>query len=273
MLTLLIAAGMLAAAQSDPAPGSQVTDSLATDAAPIEVMVLGTYHFTGGGQDLHNADVDDHLAPERQREIEAVVDALASFDPDKIMVELTPEHEAGFNETYRAYRAGEHTLTVNERQQLGMRLAARLGHEQLYAVDYQNGMDFEAMLGAAQANEQDRLLAEFENFNARIPAMMSRFETGPVSERLRGANAPETAQLHSVYLTLAQMGSVEDPVGAHQMGNWWERNLVIFSRIAAHSEPGERILVIYGSGHTYLLEQFFGEAPGFDLVDPLSVLP
>ena len=64
MLTLLIAAGMLAAAQSDPAPGSQVTGSLATDAAPIEVMVLGTYHFTGGGQDLHNADVDDHLAPE-----------------------------------------------------------------------------------------------------------------------------------------------------------------------------------------------------------------
>lgn len=268
MLTLLIAAGMFAAAQAGPAPAP-----LATDAAPIEVMVLGTYHFTGGGQDLHNADVDDHLAPERQREIEAVTEALARFEPDKIMVELTPEHEAGFNETYRAYRAGEHTLTVNERQQLGMRLAARLGHERLYAVDYQNGMDFEAMLAAAQANEQARLLAEFEIFNARVPEMMRRFETGPVSERLRAANAPETAQLHAVYLTLAQMGSVEDPVGAHQMGKWWERNLVIFSRIAAHSEPGERILVIYGSGHTYLLEQFFGEAPGFDLVDPLSVLP
>ncbi|WP_375283371.1 hypothetical protein [Marinicauda pacifica] len=95
MLTLLIAAGMLAAAQSGPAPGSQVTGSLATDAAPIEVMVLGTYHFTGGGQDLHNADVDDHLAPERQREIKAVVDALASLTPTRSWSSSPPNTKPG----------------------------------------------------------------------------------------------------------------------------------------------------------------------------------
>ena len=242
------------------------------DHEPIEVMVLGTYHFTGGGQDLHNADVDDHLSAQRQREIDAVVARLAVFRPDRIMVELEPRHEAGFNAEYHAWLDGERALTVNERQQLGMKLAARLGHERLYAVDHQNGMDFEAMIGAAQAAGQSRLLEQFERFNAEVPAMMAQFEHGPVRERLLAANSPVIDEMHRLYLVLAQMGASENPVGAQQMGAWWERNLVIFSRAAGHAEPGERIIVIYGSGHKTLLERFFDRAPGYVLVDPVAYL-
>jgi len=83
------------------------TEWIETDAAPIEVMVLGSYHFTGGGQDLHNPQVDDHLSPQRQAEITDVLDALADFAPTKVMVELTPDHEAEFNAAYQAYLAGE----------------------------------------------------------------------------------------------------------------------------------------------------------------------
>jgi len=142
---------------------------LETDAPKIEVMVLGSYHFTGGGQDLHNANVDDHLAPQRQAEIQTVVDTLAAFAPDKIMVELTPEYEADFNARYEAYRTGTDALGVNERDQLGMRLAAQLDHDRLYAIDHASDMDFEAMIGAAQAGEQTRLMGEFGNFNAAMP--------------------------------------------------------------------------------------------------------
>ncbi|MGJ3233164.1 MAG: DUF5694 domain-containing protein [Oceanicaulis sp.] len=239
---------------------------------PIEVMVLGTYHFDGGGADLHNADVEDPRSPEGQRQIAELLDRLEPFAPTKIMVELTPEHEDRFNAAYRAFLAGEHELSVNERQQVGMALAARLGHDRLYAVDFQNGMDFEAMLGAAQANEQGRVLAQFDAFNTDIAAFMREIEAMGVMERLRVMNGPAASDMHDGYFILAQMGAPHDPVGAREMGAWWERNLIIFSNIAFHAEPGDRVLVIYGSGHKPLLDQFFAGAPGFTLIDSLAYL-
>ena len=249
------------------------TEWIETDAAPIEVMVLGSYHFTGGGQDLHNAQVDDHLAPERQAEIEQVIEALAGFAPTKVMVELTPDYEDSFNAEYQAYLAGEHALTVNERQQLGMRLAARLGHERLYAIDWASGMDFEGMMTAADEAGQTRLLGEFGNFNAAMPDVMAHMESGSVAARLRASNGPFVHDSHGLYLTLAQMGTSDAPIGVQEMSTWWTRNLAIFANAARHAEPGDRLLLIYGAGHKHLLEQFFEDAPGFRVVDPLDTLP
>ena len=248
------------------------TEWIETEAAPIEVMVLGSYHFTGGGQDLHNAEVDDHLSPQRQAEIAEVLDALEGFAPTKVMVELTPEYEAEFNAAYQAHRAGERALTVNERQQLGMRLAERLGHERLYAIDQASDMDFEGMMMAAAEAGQSRLQGEFANFNAAVPALMADMETGTVMERLRASNSQFAHDAHGLYLTLAQMGTVDEPIGVSEMGEWWTRNLAIFANAARHAEPGDRLLLIYGAGHKHLLEQFFEDAPGFRIVDPLDTL-
>ncbi|MEQ8435016.1 MAG: DUF5694 domain-containing protein [Oceanicaulis sp.] len=244
----------------------------ADTAQNTQVMILGTYHFDGGGADLHSADVEDSRGAEAQRQIADVLDRIETFQPTRIMVELTPEHESDFNAAYRAFLEGERELGNNERQQLGMALAARLGHERLYAVDFQNGMDFNAMLESAQANQQARVLAQFEDFNTGVADLMGRLETGTVRERLILSNGPDVDRLHDGYFILAQAGSPADPVGAREMGAWWERNLIIFSNIAFHTEPGDRVLVIYGSGHKHLLDRFFDRAPGFELIDPLDYL-
>jgi len=244
----------------------------ATPGAETQVMVLGTFHFDGGGRDYVNPEVDDFLSPQRQQEIAGILDRIEAFRPDRIIVELEPEHEDWINERYRAWRAGEAELTVNERDQLGLRLAARLGHEQVWAVDYQNGMDFPAMMAAAEAAGQTRLLDAFQQTIGEVEAFFARSADGTIRERLIDANSAEMLDFHQMYLWLAQAGTVEDPVGAHQMTAWWGRNMVIFARIAQIAEPGERVLVIYGAGHKYLLDQYVREAPGFTLVDPLDYL-
>lgn len=240
--------------------------------AQTEVMVLGTFHFTGGGQDYINPAVDDFLSPQRQAEIEDILDRLEAFAPDKIIVELEPEHEDWINARYRAWRAGEAELQVNERDQLGLRLADRLGHAQVYAVDFQNGMDFDAMMGAAHAAGQHDLIAQFQSVMGEVQSLIGDLSGLPVREQLLVHNDPEFQQRHDFYMTLAQMGTVEDPVGARNMADWWGRNMIIFARIAQLSEPGERVLVIYGSGHKYLLDQYFEQAHGFTVVDPVAYL-
>lgn len=249
---------------------ANTTPALAQE--PTEVMVLGTYHFSGGGQDLHNADVGDSRDAEQQRQIAEVLDRIEAFRPTKIMVEARTERDDALNADYAAYLAGDYALANNETDQLGMALAARLDHERIYAVDFQNGMAFGAMQEAMQANGQERLAAQFQAHGQAIGELMARIQDGDVLDRLKATNSPEVDDLHDGYFILAQAGSPQDPVGAREMGAWWERNLIIFSNIAYHSEPGDRVLVIYGSGHKHLLDRFFDRAPGFTLVDPLDYL-
>jgi hypothetical protein len=243
-----------------------------TETPRPQIMVVGTYHFRGGGSDYVNVDTDNHLSPRRQDEIAEVLDRLERFRPTKIVVELEPAHEAEFNARYQLYRAGAAQLGVNERDQIGMALAARLGHERLYAADYASNMDFDAMLNAAQAAGQAPLLAHFETAFDRIQSEQGALAQLSVRERLIVMNEPEAQTTHNIYMTMAQMGTREDPVGAREMGAWWTRNMIIFAQIAQIAEPGDRILVIYGQGHKFLLDQYFSQAEEFELVDPLDYL-
>jgi len=91
------------------------------------LLIVGAPHFGNPGRDVVNVRVPDVLSPDRQREIEAVVDQLAAFRPTRVAVEWPAEEQARLDQRYADYRAGRHTLTANERDQIGLRLAARLG--------------------------------------------------------------------------------------------------------------------------------------------------
>src|SRR5688500_5813851 len=87
-----------------------------------QVLILGTYHMSGSG-DYIQVSVDDVLSPTRQRELQALADQLAKFRPTKIMVEASATRDSALNATYRDYLAGTYTLTRNEIDQIGFRLA------------------------------------------------------------------------------------------------------------------------------------------------------
>jgi len=53
---------------------------------------------------------------------------------------------------------------------------------------------------------------------------------------------------------------------------WYTRNLAICARLLQAIKPGDRVVVFYGQGHIYLLQQCLREQAGVQLVDPLSYL-
>lgn len=257
---------------SSPESGLHDIDVVTSHDTDVKVMILGTFHFTGGGNDVVNDDdIDDFLAPRRQAEIKAVLDKIEAYAPDKIMLELDLKHEDDFNQDYRAYLKGEYELRVNEREQLGMRLAARLDHERIYAIDYDNFLDFRGAIAAAKDLEQDHLLAAMEAETEQLIASFKSQEDMALDERLIKLNKVSEFD-HKFYMRIAQMGSVEDPQGALQILTWWERNLVMFARTTQYAEPGDKVLIIVGSGHNYILHEFFSSAEGFKLVSPIQYL-
>lgn len=265
LLSTLLALPAAAGAQPAAAPAA---------AGKPRVMILGTFHFEGSATDQISVTMGDVLTPERQAEIEDVVERLAGFAPTKIMVEALPAHEERLNAGYRAWRAGEEELTAHEADQIGMRLARRLGHDRIYAVDHPQPMDFERLMGAAQAAGQRELLAWFQTTMTEVQRQVATVQAADRSilDALRFHNGDWAHAGNGLYLELARMGSAEDPAGAEEVGAWYERNLKIYANIARATRPGDRVLVIFGSGHLAQLASFFDQSPSYEWVSALEAL-
>lgn len=99
-------------------------------------------------------------------------------------------------------------------------------------------------------------------------------ESRTVSELLARQNDPET--IGNMYLnfydSLLNLATAHDPAGAALNDGWYARNAIIFSKRGAVSQPGDRVIVLFGSGRAYWLRHFAEQTPGFRPVAPLPYL-
>src|SRR5258708_22476766 len=89
------------------------------------LLVVGSAHFANPGRDQANIQVEDITTPSRQREIEAVVEQLATFHPTHVAVEWPPAQQAVLDQRYRRYRSGKYVLSRRGRREIRFRLAAK----------------------------------------------------------------------------------------------------------------------------------------------------
>ncbi|MBN2241451.1 MAG: hypothetical protein JW793_02080, partial [Acidobacteria bacterium] len=241
-----------------------------------EIMILGTYHFDNPGRDLHNLKADDVLTPQRQHELDALAAALSEFRPTRIMVERVATGPDLADPHYARFTPAELGKNRDERVQLGYRLAHRLGHKAVYAIDEQpdsgepDYFPFDRLMDWAKANGQEERL---QAFLAQGAAALSQGEKGQIlrtiPELLGDANQPEgVARDHKAYYGLLSFGDLEQQVGADLNAMWYLRNAKIFCKLQKAAKPGDRVLVIYGSGHNYWLRHFAATTSGYNLVEP-----
>lgn len=240
---------------------------------PIEVMLLGTYHMSNPGLDQINPEADDPRSPTRRREIEALVAALAEFRPNKVAVEWPFSMQDSIEATYRRYLAGEFELGRSEVYQIGFRLAGQLGHESVYAVDYRMDMPMDSAMAYAQSQGQTDLLAYLGQRGQAIEQYFNDLILHlTIPEILHHHNDTRADTLWSGYMSIATIGGDGEYPGAVAVARYYERNLRIFANVTRIAEPGDRILVIFGSGHLVPLRHYFHYAAGYDLVSPLEYL-
>lgn len=268
---LLLLSGLLASLGAQEPAVPTLADA---GQPPVRVMVLGVFHFHNPNADYAQFEGIDVLAPERQREIESVVEALEEFAPTRAAIERSTSEDESQNRDYRSYRNGEFELTANEIHQLGFRLAARLDHERVYPIDYPMGMRMDSLL--SYAREHDREFVErFDAYIGRIVAMMNRMQAEQtIAANLRFLNRPENVlRTHEPYAVQATVGAGDGYAGARAVGDWYERNLRIFANLDAITVPGDRVLFIVGAGHTPILRHLVRTHPSMELVEAIDYLP
>jgi hypothetical protein len=240
--------------------------------APVEVMIVGLFHMSNPGRDLHNATIDDVLAPKYQAQIRAVAGGLARFKPSRVMVEWP----AGItNERYAKYLAGTLDPSRNEVVQLGFRLAKAANLSAVHGIDVDGDFPYGPVEEYAKAHGQEAILAaahaEIEAFVQKQGAMVRDEGIGAT---LRAINEPAfIARGNDFYRQTLRIGAGSTQPGADLMTAWYKRNFLICANIVQLAKPGDRIVVFYGSGHSFTLRQCIQEMPGFKLVEPNDYLP
>ncbi len=246
------------------------TGARAADPAPVQVVILGTFHMSNPGHDMHNQKVDDMLAPERQEQIGAVVAALARFAPTRIAVEWPAEVVA---ERYPRYLAGTLPPSSNEVVQLGFRLgkAAKAAVE---GIDVDGDFPYGPVEEWAKAHGRKSELDEIGATVERAVAEQQKALARGVAAELRLLNEPaRIAGGHGFYRTMLKYGSGADQPGVALVTAWYRRNFDLCARLAQAVRAGDRVVVLYGSGHAQLLRQCVDEMPGWKLVEANTLLP
>jgi hypothetical protein len=250
--SILIAAGALIA---QVAPSRLPADRL--DGPPLaEVLVLGSYHMGNPGRDIFNMKADDVLAPKRQTEIRELVDVLARFRPTKIALEAASNHPK--IKQYQDYLAGKYELGRDERDQIGMRLGKQLNLPKVYGIDIQEDYSYMAVQDYAKAHGREK---ELESLMAQIGERVSKdndefLKSHTVLQMLLRVNSGEAVRRDlAAYALFAHFGEEYDYAGATLLEDWFRRNIRIHTHLLNIIEPGDRVLVIYGSGHLRIMRQ------------------
>lgn len=244
-------------AASQPALTTESSTSESSTSSRAEVLVLGVYHMANPGQDVFNTQADDVLAPGRQEEIARLVEVLERFEPTKIAVEAEFNDDA-VTRRYEEYTAGEYELTRNEIDQIGYRLARRLGHETVYPVDVDGEFPFPRLRDYAAANDRmQEFNALMDDIRETVEAQSAYLESHTVLETLLYMNADEkVAESVGFYYRQTHLGEPWNWAGADLVASWFRRNIRIHSNVAGLVDsPDERVLVIFGAGHLGWLRQ------------------
>lgn len=261
---------MMGCATAEPVKEPAVEESKVTN-APVQVMVLGVYHFSNPGQDLNNFDAEDVLSDRRQNELTILVDALAKFEPTVLAVEASAAAPYK-DQDWPKFLAGELPESRNEIEQIGYRLAKTANVDRVYAIDEQPSegepdyFPYEGVAKSAEATGRSDELKSMSDASS-LMAGLAAAEEKSIPHALLFMNT--NTDFDSFYWDIIGFGEGEDQPGAELASYWFLRNAKIFNKLQQVTQPGDRVVVVYGAGHRYWLEKLVENTTDYDL-EPVS---
>ena len=246
----------------------------------VEVLTLGVFHFNFPNLDVVKTEEEDQidvLLPEYQKEIELIVEKLSVFKPTVIVIEVEPDYQDVIDSLYNQYLLNNHQLKRGEHQQIGFRIAKKMGLTKLYCVDeFGLGSYYPHIINIFNNEESEEYAALIKAFeddsNSSYNFHKERiFKTEGILAELIQLNDEENIKkdLGNYLLDIFKHETVPyDFTGVDlQIGRWFGRNLKIFRNIQRiETTPSDRILVIFGSAHLNILNYLFECSPEYTLL-------
>jgi hypothetical protein len=253
------------------------------------VMFLGCSHFGQEGMYKGNPAAD-LFGTANQKEIAAINNQLARYQPDLILVERAPEDQAQLDSLYSRYYNGQLRFTDlpygrAEEYQFGFALAKKLGHKHVFGTDYYESVS-NRMLNSG--TNREGFQKGLDSFSAVGRKADGAFKEGALnlSGFLRFLNNKQVLDWTYQVLFVAPLeiknGAFTAPpvkyvdtafvnktyIGAEFVSVFLERELKIYTNIVTiqKAQQAKRVLVIMGHRHAAALPTLFVQNPAYRVV-------
>ncbi len=206
-------------------------------------MILGSVHLDNPNNgDLYLVKTKGIESDQRQAQLQELINCLAQFNPTKITIEVNQKLDSQLKQDYVDYLNGHLKLGTNEKHQIGFKLAKLLGHKKLYAVDWNEALPHVPPFFNWAINHHPQ---GWEKLELKTKQIIEKSQT-----------LINTKTFRELYFELNQPEAIlEDQQQYNEMVLLGDEDLIT----ELVESPSDRILVIYGRAHAYLLHQFLKE--------------
>ncbi|HTK81739.1 MAG TPA: DUF5694 domain-containing protein [Bacteroidota bacterium] len=242
-----------------------------------KVLILGMFHFASRS-DRIKLKLDDILGEQRQKEIADLDQSLVKYAPDKIFIEWEPARQRQVDSLFAEYKAGRFALQTNEVYQIGFRLAKSLNLPSVFCMDAPGDYLYDTLVATAKKYGQNGWFSAYgDSITKMIVQEDSAVQPLSIMERLHQLNTHERImQSHSLnagVTTAPYLGEPGEYAGAEFMGEWYKRNIRMYSNVVRlTSVQDEKLLIIVGAGHARILRHLFEDHPAFEVVEATDYL-
>jgi uncharacterized iron-regulated protein len=237
-----------------------------------QILLLGTFHFENPGLDVVKTNIFNVMTNKSQKELDNITDKIKKFGPDKIFVEWNYEKQDKLDKFFAKNTDSLFHNDADELVQLAIRSAKKLGHEKLFAMDYnKTEFPYDSLVKDMQeANQLDLIKKNKDRILAREKSENLKIAKYSLTELLIDCNATNIKW----YLETAnKAGKTDNFVGAYLVSEWYRRNLYMYSLIQKLTENKDtKIMVLLGAGHTAMLREFIKYDSNFEIVELKDIL-
>jgi hypothetical protein len=223
-----------------------------------EIVLIGGFHF----EDNHD------LIRGKQSEITELVEYLSTFSPDKIAVEWEKENGFELNEKYHDY-LHSNTVDNDEIQQIAFRLANKLSLSTIHSVNWTGNIKQEQinLLNILIEQNHPEIYQKAISFGSSDVELNS--ETHILESFFALNNLQLLNELEQLYLSFTAVSQGNEHIGLSFLNNWFERELRIFQNVKELAFDNERILLLIGRDHLWMLQKLF-QGAGWEVHLPFS---
>lgn len=222
-----------------------------------EILLVGTFHFE------HLKE----LVQGKEEDILKIVDLLSKYAPSKIAVEWERDQHDQLN---KLYKDNNKEYEMNEIEQLGFRIARKLRHEEIFAVNWMGKLTQEDVvtLNNTIQSTYPEIRENFSTYGAKVEQILL---SGGLLHTYQELNKDELRKdTEKLYLSYVPVENNEQTIGVDFLNKWIERELMIFKHVVEiASDDNERILLIVGMDHLWMLKKLF-EGNGWTVINPFG---
>ncbi len=242
-----------------------------------QILLFGTFHFENPGLDVAKINTFNVMSGKSQKELENITDKIKKFGPDKIFVEWNYEKQDKLDKFYAKNTDSLLHKDADERVQLALRSAKKLGHKKLYGIDYRVAdFPYDSLVkGMTEANQYDLIKKNEEDIKHYETDQNQKIAKYSLTELLLDINTKASNEDNiSWYLeTAIKGGKKENFVGAFLVSEWYRRNLYMYALVQKLTESkDDKIMVLLGAGHTAMIREFVQHNPEFEIIELATVL-